>query len=156
MRPSLPFIATLLLLLLVPGCPDTSPGGYDYHTAEEDTGGPTLLDITAETGPLPDLPALPDAETAIPPDVAPESVPHPDLTTPDVPDLPEWRDCTLHLTVTAPGEASVALAAEFTDWATNELPLEDPDGDSVWELALDASTLTPGNYGYKFHTGSDL
>ena len=152
MRPPLPPVA-MLLLLLIPGCPDPSPGGYDYHTTEEDNRGPTPLDVTAETGPLPDLPALPDADA--PPDTSPELTPPPDLATPDLPDLPEWRDCTLHLTVAAPGEASVALAAEFTDWATNEVPLEGPDGDGTWELALDASTLTPGNYGYKFHTGSD-
>jgi len=80
----------------------------------------------------------------------------PDLTVPDVPPAPVVRECLLHIAMDAPGETGVALAGEFTNWADGELPLEDPEGDGTWELLIDATSLTPGNYGYKLHTASDL
>ena len=147
-------VAPVLMLLVLTGCPDSAPEGHDYHSGVEDSRGPIPLDVTAESGPLTDLPASPDGD--IPGGTDGDASPPPDEIPADLPSLPPWRDCTLHLAVTAPNETSVAVAGEFTDWASGELPLEDPDGDGVWELDLDASTLAPGNHGYKFHTGSDL
>jgi glycosidase len=149
----------LLLLLVVPGCPDPAPGGYDYHSGEEDTGGPTPLDITGELGPRPDLPGTADADVPRLPDTVQDGdsgSPPPDLTHPDLPPTPAVRDCLVHIAMDAPGETGVALAGEFTGWADGELPLEDPDGDGTWELSLDVSGLPPGGYGYKLHTASDL
>jgi len=143
----------LLLLLLVTGCSDSSLNGHDYHSGE-DPRGPTTLDICTELGPSTDLPAPRVVDGAASPDA--DAAGPPDLHAADLPHLPEWRDCNLYFSLDAPGETSVALAGEFTDWAAGELPLEDPDGDGIWELTLDAAALPPGSYGYKFHTGSDL
>ncbi|MFH1530713.1 MAG: alpha-amylase family glycosyl hydrolase [Pseudomonadota bacterium] len=151
-RPRTDLLLLPLLMLLITGCPDSSPKGWDYHTGDEDTGGPTPLDVRAELGPIPDVHRQGDADTAIPTDLSPP----PDPGGPDLAQPVPWRDCTQHLSLDAPDEASVALAGEFTGWAEAELPMEDPDGDGTWELEIDASTLVPGSYGYKFHTGSDL
>lgn len=49
----------------------------------------------------------------------------------------------------APGDGvlSVTVAGYFNEWSTSATPLEDKDGDGVWETTVD---LTPGRHPYKF------
>jgi len=45
------------------------------------------------------------------------------------------------------GVQSVALAGTFNDWNANKHPMQDEDGDGIWEITI---LLTPDRYLYKF------
>lgn len=53
----------------------------------------------------------------------------------------------VRLTVPAEGAETVAVAGDFNDWRTDDVFLEDPEGDGVFVGTL---RLSPGSYAYMF------
>lgn len=57
------------------------------------------------------------------------------------------QQALVRFVVPAEGAATVAVAGDFNDWRTDELFLEDPEGDGVFVGTL---RLRPGSYAYMF------
>jgi hypothetical protein len=55
-------------------------------------------------------------------------------------------------TQAAVSENGVHLAGNFQGWSPGSTPLNDTDGDGIWEVVLD---IAPGNYEFKFINGND-
>ncbi len=144
-------LALLTTLLLACG---PTPEGSDYHSREADLAG---LDLRpTELPPIDLLPgdggrANPDADSTS----GPTDQQAPDLPTDQPTPVPTVRTCLRTLAFSPPDQSPVFLAADFTDWAAGQVPLQDPDGDGTWTLDLDLATLDPGSYSYKFHTAAD-
>ena len=138
------------LALCLAAC-SQSPSKLEYHSYEPDAGA---VDIPAT-----EVVSLPDSR--VPEMVSPDAPDAPDagVTTevggPDAAVEVKQRDCRTTLAFTPPDGSAVFLAGEFTNWVTDELPLEDPDGDGTWEVELALGSMAAGSYGYKFRTAED-
>jgi hypothetical protein len=55
-------------------------------------------------------------------------------------------------TQAAVSENGVHVAGNFQGWTPGATPLDDADGDGIWEVVLD---MAPGNYEFKFINGND-
>jgi glycosidase len=143
-------ILWLVLLSGLAACTN-APASGGYHDYEADLA---ILDLAPD--PLLDIPSINDLLPS--PDLPDSTVPPPDHITVDLSHqptpIPTLRECRTTLTVTPPGGGPVAVAADFTDWADNEIPMS-PDGNGSYTLDLDLSLIPPGHHGYKFHTAQD-
>jgi 1,4-alpha-glucan branching enzyme len=59
----------------------------------------------------------------------------------------EATEALVRLVLPAEGAGSVAVAGDFNGWQTDQIFLEDPEGDGVFVGTL---RLRPGSYGYMF------
>ncbi len=59
----------------------------------------------------------------------------------------EASGAVVRLVVPAAGARTVAVAGDFNEWRTDDVLLEDPDGDGVFVGTL---RLAPGSYAYMF------
>ncbi len=55
-------------------------------------------------------------------------------------------------TQAAVSENGVHVAGNFQGWSPGSTPLDDSDGDGIWEVVLE---MAPGNYEFKFINGND-
>ncbi len=60
---------------------------------------------------------------------------------------PAEGDALVRLVIPAEGAHTVAVAGDFNDWRTDDVLLEDPEGDGVFVGTL---RLAPGSYSYMF------
>lgn len=65
----------------------------------------------------------------------------------DSADRMEASETLVRLVIPAEGARSVAVAGDFNDWRTDDLLLEDPEGDGVFVGTL---RVAPGSYAYMF------
>ncbi len=143
-------IVRIALLCCLAACTNAPTSG-GYHDYEADLA-------TLDLSPAPSL-DIPSRDDLNPSPDAPDSTPTlPDIAGADLTDqptpVPTIRKCRTLLTVTPLNGGPVALAADFTNWATDEIPMS-PKGDGSFYLDLDLSTIPMGHHGYKFHTAQD-
>jgi glycosidase len=140
------------------GC-SGGPADYDYHGAPPDIPG-VEVPGAADAAELPGAQDVSRDNDVRPGDGTGTDVPSgeersQDLASDTTVGPGETRDCLQVLEFVPPDGGTPFLAAEFTGWADGELPMEDGDGDGVYSIQLDLSTLSSGSHGYKFHTSLD-
>ena len=153
-RPSSFRPATCVLLLAILAACEPTPQTYDFHGPPADISSLDNRHVS-EIGPL-DLTDLRFSETGLA-EAEPETADIKPLEISSDLQVPGTgpRSCTWPLKFAPPDGSTVAIAGEFTDWADNEIPLVDNDGDGTYELELELAELAPGSYAYKFRTQAD-
>ncbi len=159
LRPGLSL--AVILAAALAAC-SNSPGSYDYHGAPPEVGeedswsAPDTPRIVPDTTTPPDQKegtdlasgdSLPLEDLVEPEDTLVDDGGGPD-TTPDVPQPPECGEVEFAYAA-APGVQEVLVSGEFNGWgdsAATATPMQDDDGDNLWEVAL---VLDPGSYQYK-------
>lgn len=148
---------------------ERTPDQYDYHGPRPDVGisdGWTTQDLPpmgdVDAGdPGKDIPTQGDADSIEDSvqDLGIPDGPATDLTDAETP-LERQRECKVVFSFDPPDDSVPAVASEAfvsqagQPWAESEKVMSDAGG-GKYSLEVDVSTITPGSYGYKFHTQAD-